>query len=184
MREASVTAGPFLGRWQRFLRFSVRPPIVFVFVIGAVLGWLARSTRIQREAVAAIESTGGAVAYHWKFDNGLVVRNAKPWAPGWLVNFIGVNYFGHVAAVRLVRSSSKIDEPIVQIGRFKQLQRLDLVRSSLSDDDLSHLKGLTKLSTLDLSNTRVSDAGVNELQQTLPNLRITRWYNVRPIGPE
>jgi hypothetical protein len=41
-------------RWS-YLRFSVRGLIVFVLVIGAGMGWLVRSARIQCEAVAAIE---------------------------------------------------------------------------------------------------------------------------------
>ena len=133
-----MTAGPVSGRWQRFLRFSVRGLIVLVLVIGAGLGWLARAARVQREAVAAIKNAGGSVAYDWEFDNGRIIRNAKPWAPRWLVNFIGVDYFGHVTAVRLVTSSTKINEPIVHVGRLTQLQRLDLVSRSISDADLSH----------------------------------------------
>jgi hypothetical protein len=36
------------------------------------------------------------------------------------------------------------------------------------------VKGLTKLSDLDLSFTQVTDAGVREVQQTLPRTRIRR----------
>ena len=36
------------------------------------------------------------------------------------------------------------------------------------------LKGLTNLSKLDVRYTRVTDAGVKELQQTLPNLKVDR----------
>jgi hypothetical protein len=39
---------------------------------------------------------------------------------------------------------------------------------------LAHLKGLTKLSLLNLSGTPVTDAGVSELQQVLPSLKIVR----------
>jgi hypothetical protein len=159
-----VTAGPVPGRWQRFLRFSVRGLIVLVLVIGAGLGWLARSARVQREAVAAIKSARGSVAYDWAFYNGRIIRNAKPWGPRWLVNFIGVDYFGHVTAVRLVTSSTKINEPIVHVGRLTELQRLDLVSRSIRDADLSHLKGLTMLSRLNLHMTRITDAGLVNLK--------------------
>ena len=52
-------AKPVSRPWRRFLRFSVRGMIVVVLVIGGWLGWLVRSARIQREAVAAIEEAGG-----------------------------------------------------------------------------------------------------------------------------
>jgi hypothetical protein len=35
-----------------------------------------------------------------------------------------------------------------------------------------HLKGLTKLKALDLSGTRVTDAGMTELKRALPGLAI------------
>jgi hypothetical protein len=55
---------------RRFLRFSVRGLIVLVLVIGAGLGWLVRSARIQREAVVAIVEDGGVVVYDWQESNG------------------------------------------------------------------------------------------------------------------
>ena len=41
--------------------------IVLVLVTGGWLGWLIRSTTIQRAAVAAIERGGGYVAYDWEY---------------------------------------------------------------------------------------------------------------------
>jgi len=35
-----------------------------------------------------------------------------------------------------------------------------------------HLKGLKKLSVLDVRGTQVTDAGVNELKQALPSAKI------------
>ena len=67
-------------------------------VIGGWLGWTVRSAHIQREAVAAIRLAGGSVRYHWDKRHA---RNAslfaKPWWPKWLVNQLGVDYFGHAA---------------------------------------------------------------------------------------
>ena len=64
--------------WRRFLRFSVRGMIVLVLVIGGWLGWIVRSARIQRDAVAAIQRTGGSVQYHLESMNsaGLVAELA------------------------------------------------------------------------------------------------------------
>ena len=54
-------AKPVSRPWRRFLRFSVRGMIVLVLVIGGWLGWIVRSARIQREAVAAIEKSAGVL---------------------------------------------------------------------------------------------------------------------------
>ncbi len=37
-----------------------------------------------------------------------------------------------------------------------------------------HLKGLTGLQTLELSNTKVTDAAVADLQKALPNCEISK----------
>ena len=43
-----------------------------------------------------------------------------------------------------------------------------------TDADLEHLKGLTALQTLDLQGTRVTDAGVEELKKSLPDVLVLR----------
>jgi hypothetical protein len=65
-----MLAGPVSRPWRRYLRFSVRGLIVLVLVIGAGLGWIVRSARMQREAVAAIKNAGGSVSYDWRWSNG------------------------------------------------------------------------------------------------------------------
>ena len=44
----------------------------------------------------------------------------------------------------------------------------------MTDAGLEHLKGLTKLQSLDLRNTQVTDAGVKGLQKALPKCKIDR----------
>ncbi len=83
--------GRILRSWPSYVRFSVRGLMVLVLVIGAGLGWLVRSTRIQREAVAAIRDAGGSVKYGWERNNGCDIRGGKPWAPTWLVDLMGVD---------------------------------------------------------------------------------------------
>ena len=46
--------------------------------------------------------------------------------------------------------------------------------TQITDGGLTHLKGLTSLSELEVHNTHVTDDGVNELQQALPDLKIIR----------
>jgi hypothetical protein len=146
--------------WWNCLRFSLRAMIVFVLLIGCGLGWLVRSAHVQRDAVAAIRNAGGVVLYDWEWNNGKSIPGGKPWAPKWLVGLIGVDYFAHVTSVWLQQAPT--DGAIVQIGHLTQLERLQLVVGFVSDGELAHLKGLTKLSNLCLSN--VSDAGLAHLK--------------------
>jgi hypothetical protein len=83
--------------WRGILRLSVRWLIVLVLVIGVWLGWIVRSARIQREAVAAIMRDGGSV---WRSNDWTPIPGGKSWAPQWLVDFVGVDsilthYHGH-----------------------------------------------------------------------------------------
>lgn len=49
---------------------------------------------------------------------------------------------------------------------------LDLSRTKISDAGLVHLKGLTSLTYLNLSATEVTKEGVEELKAALPNCQI------------
>ena len=77
----SASAGdrlvPTTRPWRRFLRVSVRGLIVLVLVTGAGVGWLVRSARIQREAVAAIRKAGGGVSYDSRWDRSASVSRSK-----------------------------------------------------------------------------------------------------------
>jgi Leucine-rich repeat (LRR) protein len=53
-----------------------------------------------------------------------------------------------------------------------QLQTFDLSDTQVTDAGLEHLKELTQLQTLDLSGTEATDEGVKRLQQALPNCTI------------
>jgi hypothetical protein len=67
--EAGMAVPPehLFHRWRRYLRFSLRGLIVVVLLFGIWLGWIARESQIQREAVAAMS----------KCDQSL---GARPWA--------------------------------------------------------------------------------------------------------
>ena len=110
--------------WQRFLRFSVRGLILIVIVLGAGLGWIVRQAHIQRDAVAAIKKAGGTVSYDWKWKDGNSIRGGKPWARRWLVDLIGTDYFGHVAAVDFLEASTATDATLAHVGPLTRLQWL------------------------------------------------------------
>ena len=127
--------------WRRFLRFSLRGLIVLVLVIGVWVGWIVRSARIQRAAVAVITQAGGRVAYDWeKSSNAVGFSGAGPWAPRWLVDLIGVDYFGHVTEAGFDPTCVP-DEVLAQVGRLRQVEELYLNRTSVSDAGLCNLRG-------------------------------------------
>jgi internalin A len=161
--DVTVQAKPISRPWWNYVRLSVRALIVLVLLIGAGLGWMVRSARIQRDAVAAIEKAGGWVKYDWECSNRNDIPGGKPWAPGWLVDLIGVDFFGHVTAVWFNRGAAD-DAAIVELGRLSQLQSLDLAASPVSDAGLAHLKRLPNLSSLKLCSRNVSDTGLAHLK--------------------
>ncbi len=103
-----MPAKPVSHPWRRFLRFSVRGLIVFVLVVGAVLGWQVHRAHVQRDAVQAIRSVGGRVSYSWEWINETSIPGGKPWAPSWLTDLIGVDYFGHVTGACRISLSSRL----------------------------------------------------------------------------
>ena len=119
--------------------------IVLVLVIGASLGWLLRSARLQREAVAAIWSAGGSVIYDWQYKDGEFTPFSRPGWPEWLVARLGVDYFGHVNWVgrfdfrwpddgpMTEYEKRRINEALAQIGNLSQLEELDFEGSEAGD---------------------------------------------------
>ncbi len=60
------------------------------------------------------------------------------------------------------------------LAELKQLKRLSLAGSSISDAAIQHLEGLTNLEMLDLSRTKITQAGVERLRKALPACTI-QW---------
>jgi Leucine-rich repeat (LRR) protein len=143
--------------------------IVLVLVIGGALGSIARGARIQREAVQAIIKAGGGVAYDWQWRNHNPLSDAKPPAPPWLVDVLGVDYFGHVAYVVTPGDS---DAELFEVEKLSQLQDLVILNpEKINDACLVRLKRLTALRSLVLGDARVTDAGISQLTG-LGNLEI------------
>jgi internalin A len=149
--------------WRKMLRLSVRALVVVVLVIGAGLGWFVRSAHIQRDAVAVIRHAGGTVSYDWEWNHGAPVKAGKPRAPAWLLDMIGVDYFGHVTAVWGPSSMTPADDVMVAAGKLTQLQYLDVDQSYISDAGMAHLAGLTELHDLFVFNGQITDAGLAHL---------------------
>jgi internalin A len=198
---ADVTAQPqgAARSRRRFLRMSVRGLLLSIVLIGCGLGWLARVVRtgqVQRRAVAAIYQAGGWVVYDTEWDQRQNVSIWKPTWPKWLVDRLGVDYFGNVVFINLHdRGNDQVlaqvdrladlkqlhrpgfavtDAGLAHFGRLTNLELLSLDDTQVTDAGLAHLKGLTGLKWLKLTRTRVTDRGVAELQKSLPQLQAIR----------
>lgn len=66
------------------------------------------------------------------------------------------------------------------LGRLKNLRRLQIGSSHISDADLQHLKPLKQLQTLRLHGTSVTAAGAAELSKSLPQCRISYGDRTEP----
>jgi internalin A len=195
---------PLWRSWFRRPRLSVRASMVLVLLLGGGIGWVVRSARIQRGAVAAIQRAGGRVWYSWEFKDGKPISNSRPWWPRWLVDRVGVDYFGRV--VMVVENGGGSDEVLIQVGRLDRVEELNLGFSSpVTDDGLAHLENLAHvrwaalcfkespeltdaglaylgrvrgIQELDVMGTSVSDAGMAHVGD-LQDLRVLSLWRTR-----
>jgi len=135
--------------------------ILAVLVIGVETCWLVRNARIQREAVAEIERGGGGVSYDWVRGAGSNDAVGRPSAPSWLVDLVGVDYFGHVRDVVLFDATR---ETVAAAGRLSGLRRLGINGRALRDADLTPLARMRDLEDLVLGNAPATDAGLAHLK--------------------
>jgi hypothetical protein len=144
----------------------MRTLIVLVLIVGAGLGLIVHNAKVQRDAVAAIEAAGGNVWYDWEYQNGKPIPNGQPPWPKWLIDRVGMDYFGHVASVSLQTDGFKASNAVLaHVGRLSQLEELNVMGSKqVTNAGLIHLKGLSRLKRLYLGNTGISDAGLVHLK--------------------
>ena len=100
------------GTVRRRLRFSLRAMILVILVIGIWLGWQVNRAREQREAVAAVRRYGGEVHYEHEFFDGKLKSGRTDWAPRWLRQLVGDEFFRQVRQVRLVNEGRTAGDSI------------------------------------------------------------------------
>jgi hypothetical protein len=161
--EADVAGRPQSPPRRRLgiFRVSVRALLVLILIIGCGLGWMAQVIRTgqdQRRAVAAIYQAGGWVVYDMAWEQQQNKPAWKPVWPQWLVDCLGVDYFGNVVFINLHdRGTDELLARVAQLGHLKQLHRPG---SAVTDAGLAHLGRLRALQFLSLDDTQVTDAGI------------------------
>ena len=154
------------GPVRKWFVLSLRSAMLLVLLSGLWMGWRVNRANDQRRAVAAIRRAGGGISYDYQFSvsKGYRNPNGRPWAPAWLRNWLGDEFFQEVTSVQF------LNRP-------------------LTDHDLAPLASLDRLEEVAISGAPITDAGLKHLAN-LKELRIllalgdTRDYRRRPRTPE
>jgi Leucine-rich repeat (LRR) protein len=114
-------------RFRIPLRVSVRGLLVAILVIAASFGWVVRRAHVERDAAAAITEAGGTFAFDWQKprpQSGGKKSQMRdgPWAPKWLVEFMGPHYFAYITDVQIARRNR--EAVLEHVGRLTHLERL------------------------------------------------------------
>ncbi len=156
---------------RRWLQFRLRTLLIAILVLSLPLSWLAvkiRSGRRQREAAGAVLRVGGAVSYNC----GIVCRFR---VPSWLDELLGTD-FSVVNGVCLDHHKTHGrpvgDNDLALLSPLTNLKYLDLTNSRITDTGLENLKGHTRLEQLYVHGTQVTNEGVKSLQVALPDCAI------------
>jgi hypothetical protein len=154
--------------WWRKLprRVSVRALMIFILLLGGVLGWVVHLAQVQRDAITAIRTGGGRVTYDWQLKrlpngNSRFDPKGRPKAAKWLLEYLGPDYFGHVEDVELgTRNFAAVMKHVQQLDKLRRIRfftGIDLTPvakaglESLPNAGLSRFRGLLALVAADLS---------------------------------
>jgi hypothetical protein len=182
---------------RRWLQFSLRTLLVLMLMISVPLGVLAskiRKAREQRIVVQKIQELDGMAIHCGQLEPR---EKWPPRIPLWLRKTLGDDFFRTINYVHLrgpkvtdaelvrlralpqlrslyLRGSRVTDAGLVHVCGLPHLRTLSLNSTGVTDAGLVCLRGLTSLKSLSLAETHVTATGVAELQQALPNCKITR----------
>jgi hypothetical protein len=168
--------------WRPWLRLSLRGLMLLILFSAVWLGWIVHRSHVQHDAVAAIQNAGGVAMYDWEWQNNMPVSNGKPWAPKWLVDRLGVDYFGHIVFVQVYPDHGRADaeQVLSRIGHLGRLEILNLFGPSVTDTRLNCVSGLANLKEMKLNGTQVGGSGLKHLKG-LSRLRVLRFEDT-PVG--
>jgi Leucine rich repeat len=154
-------------RKRRWFQFSLRSLLIVTMIVAVGSGWLGRKIerkRIEREAVAGIEASGGSVWYDYQQG-----QFSEPSGPVWLRGLLGNDFFSEVVKAHLVGNTIG-DAGLANVMGLPRLQSLELPGAYVNEAGVAHIKNLAQLESLDLSTTNVTDAELANIKD-LPRLR-------------
>lgn len=144
-----------MKRSRRWFQYSLRSFFVILTALSIWLGVTVKRAREQREAVEAIVTSGGVVAYNDKSARG------QTWDTSRHSLFFHCRY----RVVRVGIMNEQItDEMCFQIALLSRLQML-LLQGRVTQRGLGRLTGLRHVTSLVLRQGRITDTDFTQLQR-------------------
>ncbi len=154
---------------KRF-RFGTRALLVAVTLVALWLAFTIHSVRTTRDAVAAIQSTGGTVLYEYHESGPRSwSTSGTPSGPGWARDLLGTEFFDRVVYIGLFNTPNN-DDWIEGFNRLNHVKTLLLSGPHVTDETLNKMDGSDSLLELHLTNSAVTDEGLRALSK-FPKLR-------------
>ena len=154
----------------RKLRFTLRTLFLLLTLCAVWFGYQTNTARRQRIAVEAIESAGGHVRYDYQRDLANSQGEPKLPGPNWLRKIIGDDHFRRVVEVDWNGKKSFTVDELSNLKNLPSLDTLNLNFSGIDDSGLAEIAFLRQLKTLWLEKCDgVTDAGLADISQ-LSNL--------------
>ena len=157
---------------MKHLRIRLRSLLALVLIVGCALGWIANRARVQRSAVAAVKKAGGLAIYDFEEHRGSTPpQGLPPWKRA-IADSIGIDFTSSVKFVQIPDRDSEQDRnaALARLGDFENLESVNLVGSSVTDDSLALLGGKKYLKSVMIQHAGISDAGLAHLS-ALTNLQ-------------
>jgi len=175
---------------RRWYQYNLRSLFVLTAIVAIGCGWYAfekNQAAKRRVVIWEFMKLGKEVRYYDA--NAPDTFGEPPKWFSWMRRLHGDAYLGHAVHIDLsenhwsyhagifYHSSLQTgnidgDDSLVNIGRLTSLESLALRDTPVTDAGLVHLKNLKNLRRLDLGGTRVTENGVETLQETLRNCEI------------
>jgi Leucine-rich repeat (LRR) protein len=156
---------------RRWHQYSLRTLMICVTLFAVACSWFEvkmQQAKRQREAVEAFLPTRNhkaafAVIYDYNFDkSGNYIRNAQPPGPVWLRNLLGIDFMSNV--VEIEGSGNITDAQLLCLKVFPRLRSLHFLFPHITGDKFAFLQGLNQLETLDLTESKLNDAGMRQIE--------------------
>ena len=171
---------------RRRFTLSLRGMMVLVLIVGGVVGWKARRASIQRRAVAEIKGTGGGIWYDFMWQNpNKIVPGASPWAPRWLREAVGDEYFQEPRTIfiepnKVPGGRQPTDATYEAVAMLDDVEDLNSYRVPMSDAGFAQLATMPRLKSFCLLDVAMTDAGLDPVA-SFPALETLR-LRVTPPG--